>query len=52
MTSFSPNFAEYGAMFYSNAMANPAKGARKKIHGGSGIKDNGDAYGPGCKYFC
>ncbi|KAF8181511.1 galactose mutarotase-like domain-containing protein [Pholiota molesta] len=35
---------QHGAMFYSNAMANPAKGARKKIHGGSGIKDNGDAY--------
>ncbi|KAF9476215.1 galactose mutarotase-like protein [Pholiota conissans] len=40
-----------GAMFYSNAMANAAKGARKKIHGGSGIKDNGDAYGPGTAAF-
>lgn len=27
-------------------MANPADGARKKIHGGSGTSGNGDAYGP------
>ncbi|KAL0563997.1 hypothetical protein V5O48_018059 [Marasmius crinis-equi] len=33
-----------GAMFYSNIGASPSKGARKKIHGGSGIKNHGDAY--------
>ncbi|KAF9260134.1 galactose mutarotase-like protein [Marasmius fiardii PR-910] len=33
-----------GVMFYSNALADPAKGARKKIHGGSGILDKGDGY--------
>ncbi|KAL0580646.1 hypothetical protein V5O48_001376 [Marasmius crinis-equi] len=33
-----------GAMLYCNIGASPAKGARKKIHGGSGIKDHGDAY--------
>ncbi len=37
-------------MFYSNSMSNAAKGARKKIHGGSGVRDNGDAYGPGSTY--
>ncbi|KAJ4468626.1 galactose mutarotase-like protein [Lentinula edodes] len=40
-----------GAMFYSNAWADPAKGARKKIHGGSGIKDHGDGYVPGTAAF-
>ncbi|KAJ3712023.1 galactose mutarotase-like protein [Lentinula raphanica] len=40
-----------GAMFYSNAWANPAIGARKKIHGGSGIKDHGDGYVPGTAAF-
>ena len=38
-------------MFYSNNMADPSKGARKKIHGGSSISDNGDAYGPGSQLF-
>lgn len=38
-------------MFYSNAMGNEAKGARKIIHGGSGISGNGDAYGPQSNYF-
>ncbi|KAK1223501.1 hypothetical protein PQX77_013628 [Marasmius sp. AFHP31] len=33
-----------GMMFYTNIGASPAKGARKKIHGGSGIKDHGDGY--------
>ncbi|KAF8972331.1 galactose mutarotase-like domain-containing protein [Flammula alnicola] len=42
---------QHGVMFYSNAMANVAKGARKKIHGGSGISGNGDAYGPGTAAF-
>ncbi|KAE9399481.1 galactose mutarotase-like protein [Gymnopus androsaceus JB14] len=40
-----------GTMFYSNAWADPAKGARKKIHGGSGIKDHGDGYVPGSAAF-
>ena len=38
-------------MFYSNAMGNAAKGARKKAHGGSGISGNGDAYGPQSKNY-
>ncbi|KAG6840890.1 hypothetical protein C0991_003414 [Blastosporella zonata] len=42
---------QHGVMFYSNGGANPAAGARKKIHGGSGIKDHGDAYGPGTAAF-
>ncbi|PPQ77622.1 hypothetical protein CVT25_011233 [Psilocybe cyanescens] len=42
---------QHGVMFYSNAMANVAKGARKKIHGGSGISGQGDAYGPGTAAF-
>ncbi|KAL0067743.1 hypothetical protein AAF712_005183 [Marasmius tenuissimus] len=33
-----------GMMFYTNIGASPAKGARKKIHGGSGTKDHGDGY--------
>lgn len=37
-------------MFYTNGMANPANGARKKIHGGSGTSRNGDAYGPGSAF--
>ncbi|KAF9058964.1 galactose mutarotase-like protein [Rhodocollybia butyracea] len=40
-----------GTMFYSNAWSDPAKGARKKIHGGSGIKDHGDGYIPGTAAF-
>lgn len=43
--------AEHGVMFYSNAMANVANGARKKIHGGSGISGKGDAYGPQSMHF-
>ncbi|KAF8150165.1 galactose mutarotase-like domain-containing protein [Crassisporium funariophilum] len=35
---------QHGVMFYSNALANPRNGARKKIHGGSGISGQGDAY--------
>lgn len=38
-------------MFYSNNMADPSKGARKKIHGGSGISGNGDAYGPSRQFL-
>ncbi|KAF9001493.1 galactose mutarotase-like domain-containing protein [Cyathus striatus] len=40
-----------GVMFYSNSLASPLNGARKKIHGGSGISGNGDAYGPGTAAF-
>ena len=32
--------------FYTNNFAVPEKGARKKIHGGSGAV--GDGYTPGC----
>jgi len=42
---------QHGAMFYSNAMSNPANGARKKIHGGSGIPGDGAAYGPSTAAF-
>ncbi|CAA7269494.1 unnamed protein product [Cyclocybe aegerita] len=35
-----------GAMFYSNALAKATNGARKKIHGGSGVSGDGNAYGP------
>ncbi|KAJ7683639.1 galactose mutarotase-like domain-containing protein [Mycena rosella] len=40
-----------GVMFYSYSGANPLTGARKKIHGGSGIKDKGDSYVPGSAAF-
>ncbi|KAJ7129045.1 galactose mutarotase-like domain-containing protein [Mycena filopes] len=40
-----------GVMFYSNAWTNPQKGARKKIHGGSGIKGKGDSYDAGSAAF-
>ncbi|KAF9041128.1 galactose mutarotase-like protein [Hymenopellis radicata] len=40
-----------GAMFYTNTGARPEKGARKKIHGGSGITDHGDGYAPGTAAF-
>jgi hypothetical protein len=41
-------------MFYSFAWTDPQKGARKKIHGGSGLQNNGDSYGPGsaCSLPC
>ena len=35
--------------FYTNNFAVPEKGARKKIHGGSGAV--GDGYGPGSEYL-
>lgn len=41
------SYLERGLMFYTNDLADPAKGARKLIHGGSGISGHGDAYGPG-----
>jgi len=38
--------SERGVMFYSNN-ANPKEGARKIMHGGSGVSGFGDSYGPG-----
>ncbi|KAF9018752.1 hypothetical protein BDZ89DRAFT_1044313 [Hymenopellis radicata] len=35
--------AQSGAMFYANTGVRPEKGARKKIHGGSGITEHGTA---------
>ncbi|KAJ3732407.1 galactose mutarotase-like domain-containing protein [Lentinula guzmanii] len=49
--SLANSISEDGVMFYSNAWADPSKGARKKIHGGSGIKDHGDGYVPGTAAF-
>ncbi|KAK7006229.1 galactose mutarotase-like protein [Favolaschia claudopus] len=40
-----------GVMFYSFAWTQPDKGARKKIHGGSGEQGKGDSYGPGTAAF-
>jgi len=40
-----------GVQFYSNNLTNPTKGARKKIHGGSGVSGAGDAYGAGSAAF-
>ncbi|GLB40742.1 putative galactose mutarotase-like protein [Lyophyllum shimeji] len=40
-----------GVMFYANGLAKPEFGARKKIHGGSGISGHGDSYGPGTAAF-
>ncbi|TFK83746.1 galactose mutarotase-like protein [Polyporus arcularius HHB13444] len=45
--SFATNQA--GVQFYTNNFALPEKGARKKIHGGSGSV--GDGYGPGTAAF-
>ncbi|KAG5645095.1 hypothetical protein DXG03_006909 [Asterophora parasitica] len=42
---------ERGVMFYSNTFGNPASGARKKIHGGSGISGHGDSYGSATAVF-
>lgn len=41
----------HGVMFYTNGSATPTSGARKKIHGGSGISGHGDSYGPGCTLY-
>lgn len=41
--------AESGVQFYSNNFSQPARTARKKIHGGSGAQ--GDGYEPGCTSF-
>ncbi|KAI0790063.1 galactose mutarotase-like domain-containing protein [Abortiporus biennis] len=40
-----------GVQFYSNNLTNPTKGARKKIHGGSGVSGAGDSYGVGSAAF-
>ncbi|KAF5374514.1 hypothetical protein D9615_009094 [Tricholomella constricta] len=40
-----------GVMFYANGLATAASGARKKIHGGSGISGHGDSYSPGTAAF-
>ncbi|KAI0749261.1 galactose mutarotase-like protein [Daedaleopsis nitida] len=45
--SFASN--QPGVQFYTNNFAVPEKGARKKIHGGSGSV--GDGYGPGTAAF-
>jgi len=42
---------QQGAMFYSNALAKTTSGARKKIHGGSGISGDGNAYSPSTAVF-
>ncbi|KAF8896033.1 galactose mutarotase-like domain-containing protein [Infundibulicybe gibba] len=42
---------QQGVMFYSNNLAKPSAGARKKIHGGSGISGHGDSYAPGSAAF-
>ncbi|KAF9562577.1 galactose mutarotase-like protein [Agrocybe pediades] len=52
-SGFTLNFDsnQHGVMFYSNALAKPTAGARKRIHGGSGVSGQGDAYGPGTAAF-
>ncbi|KAF9459948.1 galactose mutarotase-like domain-containing protein [Collybia nuda] len=42
---------QHGVMFYANGLAKPSAGARKKIHGGSGVSGHGDSYGPGTAAF-
>jgi hypothetical protein len=43
--------SEQGVMFYANGMAKASAGARKIIHGGSGLNGHNDSYGPGCTLF-
>lgn len=54
--SLNDPISERGVMFYSNNLTTPAKGARKLVHGGSGISGHGDSYGPGSmscqKFLC
>lgn len=50
-SGFDISISEQGVMFYANASAQSSTGARKKIHGGSGLSGNGDAYGPECTLF-
>ncbi|KAF6740947.1 galactose mutarotase-like domain-containing protein [Ephemerocybe angulata] len=47
--SFDSN--QHGLMVYTNGLSNPSKGARKVAHGGSGVKDKGDSYGPGGEIY-
>lgn len=47
--SFDSN--QQGLMVYTNGLSSPNKGARKLAHGGSGIPDHGDSYGPGDAVF-
>lgn len=47
--SFDSN--QHGLMVYTNGLSSPSKGARKHAHGGSGISNNGDSYGPGDAVF-
>ncbi|THH27229.1 hypothetical protein EUX98_g6965 [Antrodiella citrinella] len=47
--SFDSN--QSGVQFYTNNFASEAKGARKKIHGGSGLMNGGDSYGVGSAAF-
>ncbi|KAF5342062.1 hypothetical protein D9611_002072 [Ephemerocybe angulata] len=47
--SFDSN--QHGLMVYTNGLSSPSKGARKVAHGGSGVKDKGDSYGPGDAVF-
>lgn len=37
---------ERGVMFYSHYLASSTEGARKLIHGGSGVSGCGNSYGP------
>jgi hypothetical protein len=39
--------SEHGLMVYTNGLSSASKGARKHAHGGSGISNHGDSYGPG-----
>ncbi|KAH8092568.1 galactose mutarotase-like protein [Cristinia sonorae] len=47
--SFDSN--QSGVQFYSNNLTNEKNGARKKIHGGSGVSGAGDSYGVGSAAF-
>ncbi|KAI0073160.1 galactose mutarotase-like protein [Panus rudis PR-1116 ss-1] len=47
--SFDTN--QSGVQFYTNNLTDPSKGARKKIHGGSGVSGAGDGYGKGTAAF-
>ncbi|KAJ3548486.1 hypothetical protein NMY22_g1244 [Coprinellus aureogranulatus] len=42
---------QHGLMVYTNGLSSPSKGARKHAHGGSGINNKGDSYGPGDAVF-
>ena len=42
--------SESGVQFYSNNLTNEKNGARKKIHGGSGVSGAGGSYNAGSAY--